>query len=157
MRASALILAGAVFLSGCSTLRPVYEDVADAMPWQKDDVAVETPTSDYIADDLVGHLDGRIEPMSDVTIVTAESNHWGSLEQRLRKEGYAVHIEKRLRHAKKQPIIYRLDEVLGGARLQGVLDVIGKVSLSRLYYSDDEVLVETSPVTVLEKDTEDDE
>ena len=144
-----------VILSGCSTLMPLYEDVADNMPWQSEKEGQNTMRSDYISEDLIGHFGDKIEPFSNVTIVTKESDEWGSLEDNLRQEGFAVGLEKRRRDVVKNPVIYTISDIEGGTQTHGVLLIDGLFRLSRIYFVGENYVINKSPVSVLvEEDNE---
>jgi|GEM_PF-7011286 len=143
-----LILLGAP-LSGCATLKPVYEDVVDSMPWKSEKEGETTFRSDYISTDLIGHFGDNLEDYSHVTIVTKKSDEWGSLEDNLRKKGYAVGLEKRRRNAGKNPVIYTITNIVGGTQTHGVLLIDGLFRLSRIYYVGDNYVINKSPVSVL--------
>lgn len=150
-----ILLTLGVLLSGCSTLTPVYEGVVDGMPWQSEDEGVNTMRSDYISEDLITHFGDGLEPYSKVTIVTKESDEWGSLEDNLREKGYAVGLEKRRRNAGKNPVIYTITDIVGGTQTHGVLLIDGLFRLSRIYYVGDDYVINKSPVSVLvEEDNE---
>jgi len=139
---------GAV-LSGCATLTPVYEDVVDNMPWQAEEEGENTMRSDYISEDLIGHFGDKLEPFSKVTIVTKESDEWGSLEDNLRQEGFAVGLEKRRRHVGENPMIYTISDIEDGTQTHGVLLIDGLFRLSRIYFVGEDYVINKSPVSVL--------
>lgn len=149
-----VICMGAV-LSGCSTLTPLYEDVVDIMPWQSEEEGQNTMRSDYISEDLIGHFGDNLEPFSKVTIVTKKSDEWGSLENNLRQEGFAVDLKKRRRDVSENPIIYTISDIEGGTQTHGVLLIDGLFRLSRIYFVGDDYVINKSPVSVLvEEDNE---
>ena len=147
------LFAGA--LSGCSTLATWQDAFIDRLKPTADAEGEVTMRSDYIASDLLSHFGDKIETTADVAIIKKSSNEWGSLEDKMRKKGFAVSLVKRLKNAEeKNPVIYTISDIENESRAQGVLQIRGKFQVSRLYEVTEEYVMNISPVMVQLEGTE---
>lgn len=145
VRSTLLISALALMVSGCATSVGLF---GTGGPTSVAGFEISQSSSEIMADDLVGAMDGVVPTAQNLVLVANSPVMTPTLEAKLRERGYAVEITDKFEEGGSSlPVTYRFDRFEDG-QIWAHLRVGGSFEVSRLYQDGGGILEPISPLTI---------